>query len=86
MIPDRFQYLLDDFWNFENLVKTWTHRPPNYYKNAAQNTRTIWGHPGKHYLWKSETHKSKKSKNGSHRYSFPLFNEIVNICFFNIIF
>ena len=48
MIPDRFQDFLDDFGNFENLVKTWTHRPPNYYQNASTNTRKIiesfWKH------------------------------------------
>ena len=33
------QYFLDDFGNFENFVKIWTHRPPNYYKNASKNTR-----------------------------------------------
>ena len=36
MIPDRFQYFLDDFCNFENLVKIWTRRPPNYHKNILK--------------------------------------------------
>ena len=25
MIPDRFQYFLDDLWNFENFTKSWTY-------------------------------------------------------------
>ena len=33
------QYFLDDFGNFENLVKIWTRRPPNYYQNASTNTK-----------------------------------------------
>ena len=41
MIPDRLGYFLDDFGNFENLVKIWTRRPPNYYQNASKITRTI---------------------------------------------
>ena len=41
MIPDRFQYFLDDFGNFENSVKIWTRRPPNCYQNVSKNTRTI---------------------------------------------
>ena len=46
MIPDRFHYFLDDFWNFENLGNIWTRSPPNYYQNASTNTRKIWEHPG----------------------------------------
>ena len=41
MIPDRFQYFLDDSGNFENLVKIWSRNPPNYYQNASNNTRKI---------------------------------------------
>ena len=26
MIPDRLQYFLNDFWNFEHFVKIWTQR------------------------------------------------------------
>ena len=39
MIPDRFQYFLDDFWNFENVVKIWTRKPPNNYQQGFKNTR-----------------------------------------------
>ena len=39
LIPDRLGYFLDDFGNFENLVKIWTCGPPNYYQNALKNTR-----------------------------------------------
>ena len=34
-------YFLDDSGNFENFVKIWTRRPPNYYQNASKNTRKI---------------------------------------------
>ena len=33
------QYFLNAFGNFENLVKIWTRRPPNYYQNASKNAR-----------------------------------------------
>ena len=32
MMTDRFQYVLDDFGNFENLVKIWTVDLPNITK------------------------------------------------------
>ena len=35
MIPDRLGYILNDFGNFQNLIKIWTRRPPNYYQNAS---------------------------------------------------
>ena len=41
-----FQYFLDDFGNFGNLVKIWTRRHPNYYQNAWKRTRKICNHPG----------------------------------------
>ena len=31
MIPDRLQYFLDDFWNFENLYFSLTFTPPFYH-------------------------------------------------------
>ena len=34
-------YFSDDSGNFENLVKIWTRRPPNYHQNASRNTRKI---------------------------------------------
>ena len=45
--PDLFQYFLDDLGNFENLVKMWTRRPPNYYQNCSKIQETLWNHPGK---------------------------------------
>ena len=39
MVPDRLQYFLDDYWNFDNFVKILTRRPPNYYPNAFTNAR-----------------------------------------------
>ena len=56
--PDLLQYFLDDFWNFEHVVKIWTRIPPNYYQNASKNTRQLWEHPGKYYLCKAETQKN----------------------------
>jgi hypothetical protein len=44
------QYFLDDFGSFENLVKIWTRRPPNYHQNISTNTRKIWNHFQKYYL------------------------------------
>ena len=55
MIPDRFRYFLDDFWNSEHLVKIWTRRPPNYYQNASQNTRKYGIILGKYYLCQYRT-------------------------------
>ena len=60
MIPDRLQYILDDFWNFEKFVKIWTRRPPTYYQNAPKHTRKLWEHPGKDYLCKYGTQKIAK--------------------------
>ena len=47
MIPDRLQFFLNDFWNFEKLVKICARGPPNYYQNAFNNARnmgTSWKH------------------------------------------
>ena len=61
MIPDRFQYVLDNFWNFENLVKFWTRRPPNYYQKCFNEK--IWEYAGKRLsleIWESTNVLSKK--------------------------
>ena len=45
MIPDRLGYFLNDFWNFEILVKIWTRGAPNYYQHASQiqeNMESPW--------------------------------------------
>ena len=42
MVPNRFQYFLDYFWNFENFDQIWARRP-HYYKNALKY-RKIWNH------------------------------------------
>ena len=58
MIPDRLQYFLDDFWNFENFTKSdpingqiWTRGPRIYgfyYAQILQKIlESIWEHPGK---------------------------------------
>ena len=36
LIPDRLQYFLDDFWNFQKIVKIWTRGPINYYQNTPK--------------------------------------------------
>ena len=54
--PDILQYFLDDVGNFENLVKIWTRRPPNYHQHTSKNTRK-YGHIFKQYyfhVWESE--------------------------------
>ena len=37
------QYVLDDFGNFENLVKIWTCGPPNYYQNCSKRVQEKYG-------------------------------------------
>ena len=44
MIPDRFRYFLDDFWNFEKCDQTWTLGPRIYHQNATKNTSRTWEH------------------------------------------
>ena len=51
MIPDRFQYFLDDFWNFDNLVEFWTRRPASYIQNAFRKYKTIMGTSWKHIIF-----------------------------------
>ena len=51
MIPDRLGYFLDDFGNFEKLVKIWAHGPANYYQNTLKNTREIMGTSWKHIIF-----------------------------------
>ena len=63
MIPDQFQYFLDDFWNFENSLnldpingQIWTrgHRIYGfYYTKILQELESIWEHSGK--ILSSET-------------------------------
>ena len=38
-VPGPVQYFLDDFGNFESLVKIWTRRSPNYYQHPLTKTR-----------------------------------------------
>ena len=52
--PVILQYFFDDFGNFENLVKIWTRRPPNYYQNSSKNTRKYGIIPRKYYFSISE--------------------------------
>ena len=38
------KHIIDSYLNFlefENFVKIWTRRPPNYHQNASKNTRKI---------------------------------------------
>ena len=39
MIPDGFQYFLDDFWNLQKIHQIWTRAHRTYHKNASKNTR-----------------------------------------------
>ena len=50
------QYFLNEFGNFDNFVKIWTRRPPNYYQNALTNTRKYGIIQGKYYLCQYGTH------------------------------
>ena len=36
---------LNDFGNFEHLVKIWTRRPPNFYQNVSKIQELLWEHP-----------------------------------------
>ena len=49
-------YFLDDSGNFENLVKIWTRRPPNYHQNASKNTRKIMESSWKHIIYVNMGH------------------------------
>ena len=46
MIPDRLGYFLDDFGNFENLVKSWTVDILTITKIRQKLQETLWEHPG----------------------------------------
>ena len=61
MIPDRFQYFLDDFWNFANFIKSWTYSWSNLdpwspylwfllYQNTSINIRKYVGTSLKHII------------------------------------
>ena len=39
MIPDGFQYFLDDLWNFQNFSQIWTRGPRIHHQNASKNAR-----------------------------------------------
>ena len=57
MIPDGFQYLLDDFWNFQKFHQIWTRAPciySFYYTKIIQIIlENIWEHPYKYYFYTS---------------------------------
>ena len=38
-VPGPIAIFLNDFWNFENFVKTLTRGPTNDYQTASKNTR-----------------------------------------------
>ena len=62
MIPDRFQYFLDDSGNYEHFVKIWTRRPPNYYQHALTNTRKYGIILDKYYLCQSGTQQNRTNR------------------------
>ena len=43
MIPDGFQYFLDDFWNFQNVHQIWTLTPRIYHQNTKKYIRKFMG-------------------------------------------
>ena len=43
MIPDGFQYFLDDFWNFQKNHQIWTHAPRSCHTNASKQIRKYGG-------------------------------------------
>ena len=48
MIPDGFQYFLDDFWNFQKVHQIWTRAPCIYlwlllYQNTSENSKKYVG-------------------------------------------
>ena len=49
-VPGHFGILLDDSGNFENFVKIWSRRPPDYHQNALKNTREIMESSWKHII------------------------------------
>ena len=68
MIPDRFQYFLDDFCNFENFTKSWTYdwsflgpwTPYLWlflYQNTSKTIRKFMGTSWKILFWLSGTSK-----------------------------
>ena len=44
MIPDGFQYFLDDFWNFQYFHQTCPLTPLFLCRNASNNPRNLWKH------------------------------------------
>ena len=54
MIPDGFQYCLDDFWNFQNVHQIWTRAPRIYdfcyTKNTSKNIGKYMGTSLKHII------------------------------------
>ena len=55
-VPAHIPILLDDLGNFENLVKIWTRRPPNYYQHASTNARKYGIVLRKYYVCQCGTH------------------------------
>ena len=52
MIPDGFQYLLDDFWNFQFFYQTWT-LTPLFYVEMLQIIQEMYGIIFKKYYFSS---------------------------------
>ena len=89
-------YFLDDSRNFENFVKIWSRRPPDYHQNALKNTRKIMESSWKHIICVNMGHQQfrKFSKSVCPRYHFFFdfgrfhFRFFVHcfLCFFEYIF
>ena len=62
MIPDGFQYVFDDFWNFEKFVKIWTLGARIYYQHIFKIQESM-GASWKMlslYIWESKNIKDMK--------------------------
>ena len=81
-------YFLDDSGNFENFVKIWSRRPPDYHQNASTNTRKIMESSRKHIIFVNLGHQKfrKFSKSVCPRYQICfVFSPIFFVFFFDFV-
>ena len=74
MIPDRWGFFLDDFWNFEHFINSWTFLmvisgpvDPVFMaflipKNTSKILESRWEHLGKYYFCIYENHNFQKNE------------------------
>ena len=68
-------YFLDDFGNFENFVKIWTRRPPDYHQNASKNTRNIMDSSLKNNIFVNMGHQKIRNCSESVCPRYQLFSD-----------